>query len=284
MSLEFGLQLYSVRNSLMQDNLGTLEKIAEIGYKNIQITRVVSTKDGIETVIGKLSAAEINLHLNRLGLRNINIHVSIDENTDWDRLIDFNQEIGSGAILLPMGYYTDKQSVLDQAYTLNKYGEICRKNGIDFYYHNHFQEFKEFGEQTIMDILLENTDKHLVKFEFDTYWAVRGGVDPVEWIIKLGDRCDITHQKDLPASVSPVKWYDYFGHDANITLNEMMQTQKPEHFTEIGEGTMDIKSLIATMRKTGVKYIFVEQDMTEREEIESIEVSYKNIVQLLKDN
>jgi sugar phosphate isomerase/epimerase len=282
MTLKFGLQLYSVRESLKQDNLGTLEKVADIGYKNLQLTRVAATKDGIQHVAGTLSAAELNRTLDKLGMKIINIHASINENTDWDRLIAFNQEIGSSAVMIPMGYFTDKRSVLDYANTLNKYGEICRKSGVDFYYHNHFQEFKIVDEnKTILDFLLENTDNNLVKFEFDTYWATRGGVDPVEWLLKLGDRCDVAHQKDLPANVSPVNWYDYFGKDANITLTEMLYTQKPDHFTEIGEGILDINSLIETMRKVGVKYVFVEQDMTEKNEIESIQISYDNISKLL---
>lgn len=282
MTLEFGLQLYSVRESLKQDNVGTLEKIAEVGYKNLQLTRVSATNDGIEHVAGTMSAAELNHHMERLGMKIVNIHARIDEHTDWERLIAFNQEIGSAALLIPMGYFTDKQSALDYARTLNKYGEICKKQGIDFYYHNHFQEFKLVDEdKTILDVLIENTDKNLVKFELDTYWAVRGGADPDAWLFKLGDRCDITHQKDLPAGISPVNWYDYFGLDANITLNEMLQTQKPEHFTEVGEGIMNIGKLIGTMRKVGVKYIFVEQDMSERAELESIQISYRNMVQLL---
>src|SRR5262249_32274661 len=123
---------------------------------------------------------------------------------------------------------------------------------VDFYYHNHFHEFQVLGGQAVMDLLLANTDSHLVKFEFDTYWAARGGADPVEWLLKLGNRCDLTHQKDLPSSAQPVNLFDVFGKDARITLQELLQTQKPEQFAEIGEGTMDLNTLIATMRQIGV--------------------------------
>ena len=64
----------------------------------------------------------------------------------------------------------------------------------------------------------------------------------------------------------------------------MYETQHPEQFTEIGEGTMDIPALITTMRQTGVQYIFVEQDASARSELESIRVSYQNIVALLAAN
>jgi sugar phosphate isomerase/epimerase len=138
------------------------------------------------------------------------------------------------------------------------------------------------GGQTVMDLLLANTDPNLVKFEFDTYWAARGGVDPVEWLLKLGNRCDLTHQKDLPSSAQPVNLFDVFGKDARITLQELIQTLHPNQFAEIGEGTMDLRGLIATMRQIRVKYVFVEQDMTALDELESVRISYQNIVPLLK--
>jgi sugar phosphate isomerase/epimerase len=96
----------------------------------------------------------------------------------------------------------------------------------------------------ILDTLLEHTDKELVKFELDTYWAVRGGEDPVHWLRKLGERCNLLHQKDLPASVKQVNFFDIFGVDSQYTLDILYKTQKPEKFTEIGEGILDINSYI----------------------------------------
>jgi sugar phosphate isomerase/epimerase len=281
MGLDFGLQTYSVRNTFQHDALGTLETIAEIGYKNLQLTRVSATAAGVTHVAGAMSAAELKRHLDRLGLRVVSLHASVNEQTDWDRLLAFNQELGSSSIIVPITFYTDRASVLAYAETLNRYGEICRKQGIDFQYHNHFQEFQVIGGHTIMDLLLEHTDKNLVKFELDTYWAARGGVDPVAWLRKLGDRCDIVHQKDIPTTAQPLNWFDHFGHDTHITLQMMYETQSPEQFTETGEGTMDLPALIATMRQTGVRYILIEQDASARTELESIRVSYQNIVKLL---
>jgi sugar phosphate isomerase/epimerase len=279
MSLELGLQLYSVRSSLQQDAVRVIEKIAEIGYEHLQ-PAVHSAET--EQVAGALNASELKKLSDRLGLDIQSMHVLIDEQTDWDRLIALNHELGSSAVVVPIAWFTDRASVVGYAATLNRYGETCHQNGLGFYYHNHFQEFQSLDGQTVMDLLLANTDKDLVKIEFDTYWAARGGVDPVEWLLKLGDRCDLTHQKDLPSSAHPLNYFDRFGKDARITLQELIQTQQPEQFAEVGEGTMDIKTLIDTMRRTGVKYVFVEQDMTARDEIESIQISYQNIVKLLE--
>ena len=280
MSLDFGLQLFSVRKSLQQDAAGTIEKIAEIGYRQLQ--PAIHGTD-LEHVAGSLTVSELKKLVDRLGVSIQSIHARIDDQTDWDRMIALNHELGSSAIAVPIAWFTDRESTVDYAHALNRYGEVCRKNGLRFYYHNHFQEFQVYDGQTVMDLLLDNTDKDLVSIEFDTYWAARGGVDPIEWLLKLGDRCDLTHQKDLPATAQPLNYFDRFGKDARITLEQLLQTQEPEQFAEIGEGTMNLKQLVATMRQIGVQYVFVEQDQTARDEIDSIGVSYRNIVELLKE-
>jgi sugar phosphate isomerase/epimerase len=279
MELTVGLQLYSVRESLRKDLAGTLEEIARIGYKALQLT----TRGGMEHTTGSQTAAELQTHFQRFGLRVAHIHAKIDAKTDWTRLIAFNQEIGSEAIIIPMGLFTGRQSVLEYASNLNRYGELCARHGTVLYYHNHFHEFKPVdADTTILDILLENTDRSLVRFELDTYWAVRGGADPVTWLLKLGDRCDITHVKDMSSSAQPLNWYDHFGKDADITLKELEQTSIPAHFAEIGEGIMNIRELIGTMRATGVRYIVVEQDLSQRGELESIGIDYVNLTRLLR--
>lgn len=281
MSLELGLQLFSVRNSLQQDPVGTLEKIAAIGYKNLEISGLRTTDKGIENVVGNMNADKIRKHLDKLGMKMIGCHALIDAKTNWDKLIEFNLEIGSSAIILPIAFYLTKQDIIDFACTLNKYGQICKRYGLNFYYHNHFQEFQLFEGQTVMDLLLKHTEIDLVKFELDTYWTVRGGANPIEWLFKLDSRCDRTHQKDLPSITKPVNLFDVYGKQSSIIRDALLKTQDPSQFTEIGEGILNIKAYINAMRKINVKYIFVEQDQTDKGEIKSIEISYKNLVQLL---
>ncbi len=278
MSLDFGLQLYSVRSALQRDAEGTLEKIAEIGYQHLQ----PAVSADLEQVAGPLNARDFKRRADELGLDVQSIHVRVDDQTDWNRLIALNHELGSSAVALPIAWYTDRASTVAFAGALNRYGERCRAGGLGFYYHNHFHEFQILGGEMVMDLLLQHTDPDLVGIEFDTYWAARGGVDPQEWLRKLGHRCDLTHQKDLPAAAQPVNLFDRFRADARITLQELIQTQNPAEFAEVGEGTMDLPALIATMREIGVKYVFVEQDLSERDEIESIRISYRNLTDLLK--
>ena len=139
-----------------------------------------------------------------------------------------------------------------------------------------------FGDKSIFELMVEQMDEDLVMFEFDTYWAVRGGQDPIYWMKKLGKRCDLLHQKDMPASTNPVNLFEKFGYDSQITIDSMWLTQDAEHFTEVGDGVLNIPGIIEAARKYNqASYIFIEQDMTSRTELESIEVSLANFTRLL---
>ncbi|MFD0697539.1 sugar phosphate isomerase/epimerase family protein [Paenibacillus sp. GCM10027628] len=270
MSLQFGLQLYSVRDELQKDYWGTLEKLAAIGYKNLEIA-IHNADEGLEP-----NATEFRKRLDALGMKVVSSHIGpLDR---YEEIIAYNQELGCTSIALGIAFFKNKQEVLDCCQLLNRHGEAYKKGGIDFYYHNHYQEFQKFDDRYAMDIILENTDKDLVKMELDTYWAIRGGVDPIAYLQKLGDRCDLVHQKDLPAAVKQVNLVEAAGDNAEITFESFIESLGVGDFAEVGEGTLDIAGIINTVRQIGAaKYIFVEQDLTSRNQMESVEISYRNI-------
>lgn len=275
--MEIGLQLFSVRDELQKDYLGTLEKLAEIGFRNLEMA-LHDVKDKIR--INDMDTSELKSHLDRLNLKVVSTHVGLVDSQYWDEVINFNLEIGSEAVVCPMAFMNTKEEVLDLSAKLNEYGKRCREKGLDFYYHNHFHEFKKFDGEYAMDIVLANTNPEYVKMEFDTYWGLRAGLDPIEYLQKLGDRCDFIHQKDIPGSVDPVNIFDVVG-DADITIEQFMQFGKPENFAEIGEGVMNINEIVAEAKKLGSKYIFVEQDSTTKNQLESVAISFKNLKEIL---
>lgn len=278
MALELGLQLYSVRDELEKDFIGTLEKVASIGYKNLEL--FFHNADHIEESVGNLKAEELKNELDRLKMKAVSAHISpLFLNPEkMDEIINFAKMIGVSKLALSIAFFEGKQNVLDLCKHMNMMGELCKKNGIQLYYHNHFEVFQKFENQYVMDIILQNTDEDIVKIEFDTYWALRGGVDPIEYLDVLGDRCDLLHQKDLPASVDPVNIFEIIGEDANVNMNLMMKFHKIEDFTEVGEGVMVIQEIVEAFRnKPGVKYLFIEQDWTTRNQLESVEISYNYI-------
>lgn len=282
MSLAIGLQVFSVKQALAQDYVGTLERIAAIGYENLEL--VLRMVDGELSLGGDITPAELRRQLDRLGMRAVSAHTRVDAHTDWPRIIAACQEVGSTAIGCSIAFFTDTKNVLAFCDMFNRAGQICRDGGLQLYYHNHFQEFQLFDGQRVFDLLLAHTDPALVKFEFDTYWAARGGADPIAWLRTLGERCDLLHQKDLPTTAQPVNWFEVFGFDSAITLADLYKTQDPAQFAGIGAGTMDIPAIIATARELGhARYIFVEQDVTAGDEVDGVAFSYGNLARMLRD-
>lgn len=281
MNPQIGLQLYSVRNELQRDYLATLEKVAEIGYKKLELLSTV-TDDGL--VFGpNMSGAAHLRELERLGLKAIGCHTMPKEGMDWDKVLQSCADTGGTALVIPFWLFNNRQDVLSLCDTMNRAGELGKKHGVQVSYHNHFQEFMTFDGEMVMDTMLSNTDPDLVKIEFDTYWAIRGGQDPLAWIQKFGKRCDLLHQKDLPSGVEPLDLLDFMARHPEMPLMEVLQLIKDDHFTEIGTGTLNIAEIIAAGKSYGdVKYVIVEQDKTTKGELESVAISYQNLSGLLE--
>lgn len=283
MSLEFGLQLYSVRDELTKDFKGTLEKVASIGYENVEL--FFHDADNMGATIGNLTAGELKQELDRFGLKAVSAHIDqgfLDEEKA-EKIIDYAKEVGFTSLAIAIAFFSDKQEVLDLCAKLNAAGKLFKDNGLQLYYHNHFEEFQKFDSQYVMDIILENTDEQLLKVEFDTYWALRGGIDPIEYLHKLGDRCDLIHQKDLPADATPINLFEVIGDDALIDMELMIKLHKIEYFTEAGQGIMDIPGIVEAFRsKPEARYLFIEQDWTNKNQLESVEISYNYISKLFQ--
>ncbi len=280
MTTEIGLQLFSVKNELQRNYLAALEKVAEIGYKNVELISM-ATEDGL--IFGEnIRPSEHRHHLERLGLKAVACHFMPKDGMDWEKVIVSCVETGAPALVFPFAIFNNRQDVLSLCGTLNQVAELGKKQGIQVYYHNHFQEFQKFDGQVVMDGLLENTDRDLVMFEFDTYWAIRGGQDPIAWIRKFGKRCDLLHQKDMPSTVQPINLFELAVHNPNMTIMDMFQTIGAEQFTEIGSGTINIPDIIAAGQSYGhVRYIIVEQDKSSKDEMESVAISYENLERIL---
>jgi sugar phosphate isomerase/epimerase len=117
------------------------------------------------------------------------------------------------------------------------------------------------GETTGFDTLLSRTDPKLVCFEMDCYWITQAGQDPLAMLQRLGKRIRLLHLKDRKPGFPPSQ-----------QLNSAA-----EHFTEVGNGSIDWKKILDAAQKYGVEHSFVEQDETERVPIESLRISYNNI-------
>jgi sugar phosphate isomerase/epimerase len=272
-SIRVGLQLYSVRGSLRDDPWGTLSRLADSGFTYLE---AANHRARVDPGVGfGVAAAELRSQLADLGLSIVGCHINPLELDILPRALDYQAELGNNQIGCDIEFYPygDRDYVLRRAETFNTVGELARERGMRFYYHNHFQEFQRFGDDLVYDLLLDNTDPDLVKLELDTYWIYRGGQDPVEWMRTCADRVILLHQKDFPADApQPLNLYDgVVSPTENIDMAVFEERKDPRCFTEIGTGILPIQDILdAADELPDFDYLFLEQDHTALQEIESV--------------
>jgi sugar phosphate isomerase/epimerase len=248
-----GLQLYTVRDKIKLDLKSTLEKMASIGYNSVEAAGY-NIADG--TFYGMAPKAFAGL-LKELGMPLYSSHTVFEPDVA-EKVIADAAATGAKYIIypfLPEQFRTNLDGWKSTADKFNKLGEIAKKNGIQFGYHNHAFEFEKVDGKIPYDLLLSRTDSSLVTFEMDLYWVTRGGYNPVDYFKKYPGRFQLWHVKDM------VKTDDMF-------------------FAPVGSGRIDFASIFAEKRTAGMKYFFVEQDSFKNlDPFESIEMSYNYLNQ-----
>lgn len=276
MSIRVGLQLYSVRNSLAADPWGTLEAVAEAGYKTVEAANHNARTD--PGVGFGVSAADLRAKLDGLGLSIVGCHINPLDVSILPQALEYQAELGNTQIGCDIEFfpYMDRDFILRRAEVFNQVGELCQQYGLHYYYHNHFQEFQRFGDEYVYEIILENTDPALVKIEMDTFWMYRGGQDPLPWMERYADRIILLHQKDFPANApQPLNMYEgVVDPDASIDMDLFMAVKEPRCFAEIGTGILPIQDIIdAAAKLPALEYMILEQDHTQMSELDSIRTS-----------
>lgn len=273
MVVNIGIQLYSVRKSLAADPEGTLNALADLGLTRLEgANHQALTDDGIGFGISSDLLSRIAAE------RGISIIGCQMNPLDVDRLphvLDFQEKIGNRRVGCDIEFYpyNDLEYVKRRADFFNDIGRICADRDMEFFYHNHYQEFQRFGDATVYELLMEYTDPDLVKFELDTYWAFRGGVDPLDLFRDYPERFILSHQKDFPKdSLRPLNMFDgIVAPDATITMKSFMEVELPSDFAEVGTGTLPIQDIInAAAELPNLDYMLIEQDYSATSELESV--------------
>ncbi|MBU1820472.1 MAG: sugar phosphate isomerase/epimerase [Bacteroidetes bacterium] len=130
----------------------------------------------------------------------------------------------------------------------NKAGKVLKENGVTFCYHDHGYEFQPYGDGTLMDYIIQNTDPKYVSFEMDVLWTQFGGGDPVALLKKYPNRWKLMHLKDLKKGVK-----------GDLTGGTPAENDVP-----LGTGQVDMEEVIRTAKKIGIKHYFIE-DESEKE-------------------
>ena len=248
---KFGLQLFTVRDSLSKDLAGTLKQVAAAGYTGIEIFGPYGTQ-----IYQQHRPLLAELHLSVLGG-----HILLDTVQDEARLTQTVREYAEmGAKHLALAWLQPElrgglESYRKVAALCNRAGEIAKAHGVAFAYHNHDFEFKLVEDgRTAHQVLLDESDPANLKVELDAFWVQKAGLDPVQVLNRLGSRVSILHAKD-------------------------MTRDDKRTFEIVGDGQLDFTALFAAADKIGVDWYVVEQDECPQGELESIRKSYQNIVQ-----
>lgn len=283
MSLKIGLQLYSVRNALQADPWGTLRAVADAGFSYLEAANHNATNDpGVGFGVG---AKELRSSLDDLGLSIVGCHINPLLMDILPRALDYQAELGNQQIGCDIEFYPygDRDFVLRRCDTFNEVGRLAQERGMRFYYHNHFQEFQRIGDQYVYEIIAENTDPELVNLQMDVYWMYRGGQDAIAWMERYADRVILLHQKDFPADApQPLNLYDgVVSPEQNIDHEVFQANKDPRTFIEVGTGTLPLTELMAAAeRLPRLEYIFLEQDHTAMDELDSIRTSHREFGRL----
>lgn len=276
MTVRVGLQLFSVRQSLARDPWGTLKAVADAGFTHLEAANHNALND--PGVGFGVDAAPLRRQLADLGLAIVGCHINPLQLDILPRALDYQAELGNHQVGCDIEFYPygDLDYVLRRADVFNQVGALAKERGMRFYYHNHFQEFQRIGDQYVYEILLANTDPELVLLEMDTYWMYRGGQDAVEWMKRCADRVVLLHQKDFPKdSPQPLNMFDgVVSPTETIDSDVFNQRKNTLCFVEIGTGALPLQDLLDTADALPhLDYMFLEQDHTTLDEIDSVRTS-----------
>jgi len=234
--MQIGAQFYTVRDLCknLDDFALTLKKVADIGYKTVQISGTCPYEAGW-----------LREQLDKNGLKCVLTHIPVPRLTgEIDQVIADHHVFGCEHIGL--GYYSFDESKPESTYdnfisTFRPVAEKIHEGGRYFMYHNHDNEFKlapggspaGSSKQIVLEKLAEDIPAELMGFTLDTYWVQVGGGDPAQWVEKLSGRVPVIHLKDFA-----------FGRKMAV----------------VGEGNINFDRVFREAEKAGTKFMMVEQD------------------------
>ncbi|MGZ3849554.1 MAG: sugar phosphate isomerase/epimerase family protein [Flavisolibacter sp.] len=280
-----GIQLYTLSDLMARDPKGTLKSVAGIGYKELEsaatprgyyygytpkelaaMARDLGMHWRSHHVMGapvdpatleqriKKTMGQDSVRSRQIAERLKFLATLPSLKNDYQRLAD---EAAAGGISylvcasIPVSTLDEIKTAAD---VFNKAGEACKKNKLQFAYHNHITEFDRVEGHKPFDYILSHTDRELVKMELDLAWATKAKQDPVQLFREHPGRFPLWHVKDID----------------KLTLNP----------TEVGAGIVDFKKAFDHAEASGMNYFFVEQDAAPQP-LQNITHSYQYLKKLL---
>jgi sugar phosphate isomerase/epimerase len=243
-----GLALYTVRDLTSRDYERTLQQVAEIGYRDVDMYIYDARREPAQT----------RAMLDRAGLSCPSARVATPAlYRGWDRFLDAANTLGARWITLANISYEERIHLRDWeelAEVLNKCGDAARQRGLTLCYHNHSFELEPLEGRVPLDMLLASTQPELVRLQMDVYWMTHGRRDPAAEIRRLGSRVATLHLKDMDASPA-------------------------RGITSVGRGIIDFRAVLTAAADARVAHYFVEEDAPANS-LAAIRSSYQHLERL----
>lgn len=256
---KYSLQMYTLRTFMkdLETLNNTLSRVADMGYKNVQITPPAFT-----------NAKELAILLKQKGLKADSAICTV-----YKILENIEQIVRDADALETDVLRTDSISVEDRkneegyrsfAKHLNNCGKMLHAKGLDFMYHFHSFEFVDFGGVRGIDILLNETDPEYVMFQPDVFWLAAAGTEPSRSLEMFKGRAKYIHCKDYVITGS-----------SDPTLEKITNASAP-----IGVGNLHWDEIFKTAKGIGITNFVVEDDMGVLDPFESAAISLPNLKKL----
>ena len=250
--LKVALQLYSVRDEMHADPVGTFRAVKEMGYDFVEFAGGANG----------LSGEEIREMLDKAGLKCVSVHQSPDlYREDPEEAMRFVKALGAAYRVIPMGKEADLLENFEE--TVSLYRAICassRENGVIQLYHNHWFEFQNTPEGVLFDRIFSAVGLDLLRPEIDVAWAHYGLVDPALLIRKYKGFVQVVHLKDFVCKNLPAvplwKWAEENGRE-NFPAS---RKEAGFSYRPVGYGVQDFGAILSACASSGTEYVVVEQD------------------------
>ena len=251
-----GIQLYSVKDELPKDFEGTLKKLSDIGYSAIEPYGFNGDKF-FDRTMKELAVIVKDMGMTISGTHTGSGILPADTNAkEWDfwKKCSSSLSSGGGKYAIQAGYPGAKtiDDLKRIAEHFNRVGEVCKKGGVKFAYHNHNNELRKIEGEVILEFLIKNTDPKLVFFQLDMGHALNGGGDCLRYLNDYKGRIPLWHASDFN-----------------------MESRK---YVEVGKGSVPYAQMFEIANKSGLVQLTVEQE-TGGEIFESCKVDFDYLKQ-----
>jgi sugar phosphate isomerase/epimerase len=231
-----GLQLYSFREQFPKDVPGTLAKVRQMGFREVELAGTYG-----------MAPVEFRKLIEKNGLKPISTGASYEDlSNNVPKVIEEAKALGVKYVMCAWiphkGDVFTLEDAKQAADVLNTAGKLLKDHGILFCYHIHGYEFQPYKDGTFFDYLAENLEPRYCNFEMDVFWVKHPGQDPIALLKKYPNRFPLMHLKDRKPG-TPGNNTGHVDVESNVA---------------IGKGDLGIAEIMKQAKKSGVKHYFIE--------------------------